>query len=83
MNGNILVEFTERKHNFDYSGQWADEIVEGAQDPKDAINILMDCMIDWGANPTAYIYRVRDYNEIVSTCIPEYDNFYDMEGGED
>lgn len=78
-----LVEYTEQEHNFCYGGQWADEIVEGAQDPEDAINILMDCMIDWGANPTAYIYRVRDYNKIVATCVPEYDDFYDMEGGED
>ena len=77
-----LVEYTEREHNFCYGGQWADEIVEGAQDPEDAIGILMDCMIDWDVNPTAYIYRVRDYNETVATHVPEYnENFY-SDGGE-
>lgn len=76
MKKKYLVEYTEREHNFCFSGTWADEIVE-AEDPEEAIDILMDCMIDWDDNPTAYIYRVRDYNETLATFVPEYDDIYE------
>lgn len=59
------VEYTEHENNYNYSGTWADEIVE-AETAEEAIELLKQYFIDNDADPEDYIYRTHidpeDYN---------------------
>ena len=59
------VEYTAQENNYNYSGTWADEIVE-AETAEEAIELLKQHFIENDAAPEDYIYRThidpKDYN---------------------
>ena len=59
------VEYTEQENNYNYSGTWADEIIE-AETAEEATELLKQYCIENDADPEDYIYRAHidpeDYN---------------------